>query len=375
MLPSGSSAWAVPATSDVDSTTVETTARFLVNPLISFSPRGALDTDQQPRTLRIRVASSISERASPGSIALPLSRSQSSMKPCSSIQATPGSGIGSARARRAASSLASSAIRIPGLMVRPFTVAIRSASCSSAPSTCTVKLHDAGLPAGSAAVAVTVVVPIGNTLPDTGELVGVAIAQLSDAVGAKPTGAPSGATASTTIGAGQRIVGGSTSFTVTSKLQAGDRPVVGLSANELTVVVPTGNALPEAGVDCAVTSGHMPSTTGANDTAALHSPGALGTAIGAGHWIVGTGSGKFGVRASVTVSPPSMASSKCARYSTLPPKSGPRNRALPTATSTRFQPGASPVPSLKIVIDDSLPRFVLGVVAQSARPARIRPLS
>ncbi len=69
--------------------------------------------------------------------------------------------------------------------------------------------------------------------------------------------------------------------------------------------VPTANVVPDGGVDTAVTSGHMPDTAGENDTGALHCPGVLGTAIGAGHWIFGSGSGKLGVRSRMTVEFPS----------------------------------------------------------------------
>src|SRR5262249_20546359 len=59
-----------------------------------------------------------------------------------------------------------SARLVPG--PTPVTALPRSASCSSAPFTCTLKLAVAELPCVSVAVQVTVVVPIGNALPEAG---------------------------------------------------------------------------------------------------------------------------------------------------------------------------------------------------------------
>src|SRR5262249_36747741 len=84
-------------------------------------------------------------------------------------------------------------------------------SCRHPLKTLTGNEHDAVLPAVSVAVQVTVVVPIGNAVPDGGTQTTVA-EQLSDTVGAKVTvwlddvGQATGVTA--LIGPGQTIVGG-----------------------------------------------------------------------------------------------------------------------------------------------------------------------
>src|SRR5438034_6746105 len=126
-----------------------------------------------------------------------------------------------ARFERAAFSLASKPFLVPSFMLVPLTAVIRSLSCSAAPFTCTVKLHEAPLPDGSCAVLLTVVVPIANTLPEAGTDATVA-EQLSVATGANGTAAPCGPVASTVIGAGHEICGPSTSLTVTLNMQAGD---------------------------------------------------------------------------------------------------------------------------------------------------------
>src|SRR5213594_1203450 len=120
----------------------------------------------------------------------------------------------------AAFSLTSKAFFVPCFVARFVTTAMRSASCSAAPFTWTVKLHNAWLPDGSCAVLFTIVVPIANTLPDAGTDDTVA-EQLSPAVGANVAVAPSGPVASTVIGAGQAMSGASTSLTVTLNVHSG----------------------------------------------------------------------------------------------------------------------------------------------------------
>src|SRR5262249_58981477 len=118
---------------------------------------------------------------------------------------------------------------------------MRSASCSAAPFTWTVKLHDDWLPDGSCAVLVTGVVPIANTLPGAGTDETVA-EQLSPADGANVTATPSGLVASTVIGAGQVMDGFSTSLTVTVNVHIESRPRKdGLVAVGLTPVLTTAN--------------------------------------------------------------------------------------------------------------------------------------
>src|SRR5262245_25428656 len=205
-----------------------------------------------------------------------------------------------ARLASAAFSLASSPFLVPSFMLVALTAVIRSANCSAALFTWTVKPHDAALPDGSCAVLLTVVVPIANTLPDAGVDATVA-EQLSVATGAKKTAAPCGPVASTVIGDGQKICGPSTSLTVTLNKHAGDSTFCegggGVHcAKALTWFVPTPKAVPDGGVDTAVTPGHMPSTFGANETTALHVPGSLFTVMGAGHSIVASGSVKNAVK-------------------------------------------------------------------------------
>jgi len=87
--------------------------------------------------------------------------------------------------------------------------------------TVTVNVQLAVLPAASVAVAVTVVVPTGKVLPDAGTVVTVTPGQLSLADGsANVTTAPQvPGVLLTEIFAGQVMLGGCTSFTVTVKLQ------------------------------------------------------------------------------------------------------------------------------------------------------------
>src|SRR5258705_5536500 len=78
-----------------------------------------------------------------------------------------------------------SAIRTFGLiLLRPLTTVMRSAVCSAAPWTWTLKLHEDWLVEESAAVQVTVVSPIWKVLPEAGEQVTAATAQLSETGGA-----------------------------------------------------------------------------------------------------------------------------------------------------------------------------------------------
>src|SRR5882724_5058953 len=124
---------------------------------------------------------------------------------------------------RATFSLTSSAFRMPALVARLLTAVMRSAVCSAAPLTWIVKLHDEWLPVGSWASSFTVVVPIGNTLPDAGTEVRLATEQLSDAAAAaNETATPCGLVALTTLGAGHVMTGFSVSWTVTVNVQGSD---------------------------------------------------------------------------------------------------------------------------------------------------------
>lgn len=115
--------------------------------------------------------------------------------------------------------------------------------------TVTVKVHgDDILPEASVAVQLTVVVPTGNVDPDAGVHTTVAPGQLSSDVAVKLTTAEHcPAVLFVTILAGQIAEGGMSSVTVTVKLQLGPT-----DAMQVTVVVPTGNVDPEAGLQMTV---------------------------------------------------------------------------------------------------------------------------
>ena len=105
--------------------------------------------------------------------------------------------------------------------------------------TVTVKLQVAVLPEGSVATLVTVVVPRLNVLPDVGVLTTVAL-QLSLAVTLKLTTAPQLLLAEATLMfAGQVIVGGVVSLTVTVCVHVAVLPDESVAVHVI-VVVPTG---------------------------------------------------------------------------------------------------------------------------------------
>jgi hypothetical protein len=115
----------------------------------------------------------------------------------------------------------------------------------------TVKLHATLLPEASVEVEVTVVVPTGNRLPEAGRETTVA-EQLSVVLTVKFTIAPqTPGSVFRMMLAGHVIVGGSTSLTMTVKLQVVLLPAASVEV-EFTVVVPTGKNDPEAGTDTTV---------------------------------------------------------------------------------------------------------------------------
>jgi hypothetical protein len=124
----------------------------------------------------------------------------------------------------------------------------------AASATVTVKLADPTLPAPSVAWQVTCVGPSGNVEPDAGEQVGVSVPLTrSLAVAVYVTGV--GVADTTTVGDGTVTVGGVVSRTVTWNV------VVAVFESEsvavhVTVVVPSGNVEPEAGVQV---TGSVPS--------------------------------------------------------------------------------------------------------------------
>src|SRR6185295_6655072 len=190
---------------------------------------------QQPRTVLICVAFAISASASTALMSFPRCALTSWMNAATVPHAAAVSLA--CTLASAVCSFASNEILVPAFADRFVTMATRSASCSAAPFTWTVKLHDDWLPDGSCAVLVTGVVPIANTLPDAGADETVA-EQLSPVSGANATVTPDGPVASTVIGAGHAITGASTSFTVTVNEHEGESPSA-LCAFEVTCVVPT----------------------------------------------------------------------------------------------------------------------------------------
>ena len=117
-------------------------------------------------------------------------------------------------------------------------------SCRHTLNTVTVKLQVAVLPDPSVAVQVTVVVPTGKQDPDGGLHNTVTPGQLSLAVVVKVATAHVAVDVGVFVVmlAGQVIVGGWVSLTVTVNVQLG--PAV---AVQVTVVVPTGKNEPDAG--------------------------------------------------------------------------------------------------------------------------------
>jgi hypothetical protein len=114
--------------------------------------------------------------------------------------------------------------------------------------TVTVKVWLAVLPAASLALVVTVVVPSGKTVPEAGLLL-VLTAPLTKSLALvlKVTVAPLAAVASTVMFDGTAMTGAVVSRTVTVKVRLAALPAASL-ALVVTVVVPTGKTVPEAGL-------------------------------------------------------------------------------------------------------------------------------
>ncbi len=118
--------------------------------------------------------------------------------------------------------------------------------------TVTVKVADPVLPAVSVAEQVTVVVPSGKVLPDAGVQTGVIEpSTVSVAVAVNVTTAPAELVASVVISAGTVTTGSVVSRTVTVKVADPVLPAVSV-AEQVTVVVPSGKVLPDAGVQTGV---------------------------------------------------------------------------------------------------------------------------
>lgn len=147
-----------------------------------------------------------------------------------------------------------------------------SSSCKQKLKPETVKLHVAVLPEISVAVQVTVVVPTGNGTPEVTtwpfwfRQTTVTPGQLSVVVTVKFTGrlfvGGQEAAAMKVMLAGQVIVGGCVSRTVTVKEQLAELFEASLTVH-VTVVVPTGNDDPDAGEQLGVpTPGQLSLTAG-----------------------------------------------------------------------------------------------------------------
>jgi hypothetical protein len=111
----------------------------------------------------------------------------------------------------------------------------------------TVKAHVAVLPEASVAVQVTVVVPTAKQVPEAGEQLTVTPGQLSVAVATNvSTEQHIPGSVVPVMGLGHVTVGASVSLTVTVKVHMPTLPAASV-AEQVTVVVPTGKAEPDAG--------------------------------------------------------------------------------------------------------------------------------
>ena len=157
--------------------------------------------------------------------------------------------------------------------------------------TVTVKLHDAMLPEVSVAVAVTVVVPFGNAVPDGGFDTTITPGQLSVAVTVNAvTAEHTFGSVAFTMFAGHVITGGCVSFTVTVNEHVVVFGVVAASLTvHVTVVTPFGNTAPDAGLHTTAPSpGQLSVAVGVvYVVTAEHRFGSVGFTMFAGHVIVG----------------------------------------------------------------------------------------
>jgi len=129
--------------------------------------------------------------------------------------------------------------------------------------TVTKELQELGFPESSVALQVTGVEPSGNVSPDVGQFV-EAVPQRSKAVALKEAAAPTGPVHSTTVGAGQVMVGGVVSTTVTEEGQGLlEFPELSV-ALQLTGVEPSKNVEPEAGLQLKVMTPQLSPTVGSS---------------------------------------------------------------------------------------------------------------
>src|SRR5688572_1843816 len=132
-------------------------------------------------------------------------------------------------------------LALPKTVMSPGVPAIAGATVSR-----TVTVNDASpvlLP--SLAAQVTVVTPIGNVAPDTGEHVGLVTPAIESVAEAeKVTTAPAALAASVTIFAGTVTIGAVVSATTTSNVPVAWLPDESVAVH-VTGVLPIGNAVPE----------------------------------------------------------------------------------------------------------------------------------
>jgi hypothetical protein len=128
--------------------------------------------------------------------------------------------------------------------------------------TVTVKVPADALPALSAAVQETAVVPMANVLPEAGkQTTGTTPSIASSDDAAKVTVAPLAPVASAVTSAGRVSTGPIESRTITVKLPLDELPLLSVAEHD-TGVAPIANVAPEAGVQL---TGTMPSTASSAD--------------------------------------------------------------------------------------------------------------
>src|SRR3984885_15452735 len=129
----------------------------------------------------------------------------------------------------------------------------------------------------SVATTVTVLMPTSNVLPEAGVATTLATAQLSVAVnvGYVTTALHNPGSLVCTRFASGRMTGGSVSFTVTVKLFVAVFPWMSV-ATTVTVLMPTSNVLPEAGVATTLATAQLSVAVNVGYvTTALHNPRSL----------------------------------------------------------------------------------------------------
>jgi hypothetical protein len=212
--------------------------------------------------------------------------------------------------------------------------------------TATVKLQLADCPDWSVTVQVSVVVPIGNAVPDGGAQTTV-VGQSSENVGENvATALQAPGSCGMAMFSGQVITGGTVSVTVTVKLQLDVRPSWSVTV-QVSVVVPTGNAVADGGSQTTV--GEQSSEdVGENVVTAAHVPGSFGWVMSAGQVICG------GVRSRMT--PPSGRR----QISEPQPDRHPSASAMTVGPRTRAGIGHPRFDGLAVICSNASRRQVLG---------------